>query len=205
MEERIKIILLDNSNKNISETKIRKPNSYDKLLDKLEQKIKDFKENYVIFILSQNNNELIIDSDNQYKLVKDILYIRNINNIEYPQKSMFEVNYDKLSESNKVILDEKYNCFICSMKIKNEKPYFCYKCQKLYHNKCLKEWDKARKTMHKLLSCPNCRNELPLEKWNKKLDYEEDRKNMAVIMNKLNKVNNYTHRHSNKKLELFEK
>ena len=149
MAERIKIILLDNSNQKISGIKIAKPNSYGKLLDKLERKIKDFKLNYLIFLLSENNYEIIIDSDKQYLLVKDILYIRKINNIDVPEKSMFEINYGKLSESNKAILDEKYNCFICSMKIKNEKPYFCYKCQKLYHDNCLKEWDKARKSMHK--------------------------------------------------------
>ena len=72
MAERIKIILLDKSNKNISEIKIRKPNSYDNLLDKLEHKIKGFKENYIIFMLLNNNYEIIIDSDKQYKLAKDI-------------------------------------------------------------------------------------------------------------------------------------
>ena len=106
------------------------------------------------------------------------------------EKSMFDINYGKLPESHKTILNEKINCFICSMKIKNENPYFCYKCQKLYHNECLKEWDKARQTINKCLSCPNCRNELSLNKWNKKLHYEENRNFLSFIMNKLNHIDN---------------
>jgi len=76
--------------------------------------------------------------------------------------------------------------------IKNENPYYCYKCQKIFHEKCLKEWDNKCKKENKILSCPNCRNELLIEKWNKKLDYENNRKNEANIMNKIyeNKINN---------------
>ena len=49
------------------------------------------------------------------------------------------MNYNKLSESKQDILDEKYNCYICNSNIKNENPYFCYICQKIFHEKCLKD------------------------------------------------------------------
>ena len=35
------------------------------------------------------------------------------------------------------------------------------------------------------LSCPDCRNKLPLQQWKQKLDYEDNRKEIAEIMNKL--------------------
>ena len=96
------------------------------------------------------------------------------------------MNYNKLSESKQDLLDEKYNCILCSVIIKNENPYICYICQKIYHDKCLKDWDKRCKSQNKNLLCPNCRNELSIEKWNKKLDYEDIRKDHANLMNKLN-------------------
>ena len=40
------------------------------------------------------------------------------------------------------------------------------------------------------LVCPNCRDELPIEKWNKKLDYEDDRKFNANLMNEIKKLKN---------------
>ena len=76
----------------------------------------------------------------KYKMIKDIIFIKEINNDDL-EKSIFSINYDKLSESKQDILDEKYNCNICSIIIKNEKPYFCDKCQKIFHEKCLKDWD----------------------------------------------------------------
>ena len=125
--------------------------------------------------------------------------------MDYLDKSMFDINYDKLPESQKNILDEKFNCFICSMRIKNEKPYYCYKCQKLYHNECLKKWDEARQSIYKCLSCPNCRNELPLNEWNKKLDYEENIIYLAFIMNKLNKIDKNLNNENNKKFDIEKK
>ena len=46
--------------------------------------------------------------------------------------------------------------------------------------------------LKKILSCPNCRNELPLDKWNKKLDFDNIRKDESNIINKINeyKLNN---------------
>jgi len=56
------------------------------------------------------------------------------------------------------------------------KKYFIIKC-----------WDKVRRLHHKILNCPNCRNELPLNQWKQKLDFEEDRKKVADVLNKINK------------------
>ena len=151
MGDKIKIFQINNLNQKIREIKMTKPKSFDILFDKLDKKFENFKDNFIIFTLLNNNEEIIIENDEQYKLSKDILYIRKKNEIDYSDKSMFEINYDKLSESNKIILDEKYSCFICTMKIKNENPYFCYKCQKLYHNKCLNEWQKERNLSGKRL------------------------------------------------------
>ena len=122
------------------------------------------------------------------------------------EQSSFEINYNKLSESKKELIDEKYNCFICSIIINNENPLFCYKCQKIYHEKCLKEWDKIRKLQNQKLVCPTCRNILPIEKWNKKLDYEENRKNNAIYMKKLNnyEVNTDIKAAKETKLKTFE-
>jgi hypothetical protein len=38
------------------------------------------------------------------------------------------------------------------------------------------------------LICPNCRNVLKLENWNKKLDYEDNRKDDANLMNEINEL-----------------
>ena len=63
---------------------------------------------------------------------------------------------------------------ICQEKIEKENPYFCYRCQKLFHNKCLYKWDKEKETQ--TLICPCCKNELNINKWRKKLDYDIDLK-----------------------------
>ena len=66
------------------------------------------------------------------------------------------------------------------------KPLFCYKCQKIFHNKCLEDWDKKRHMQNEQLTCPNCRNELSLEQWRQKLDFKDNKDNEAKIMNELN-------------------
>ena len=136
-----------------------------------------------LFVLDEHNNEIKINSDLNYNKINDILFIREINknNLDL---SIFNLNYNLLFESKQEILDEKYSCLLCSIIIKNEKPYFCYKCQKIFHDKCLKDWNEKCKLQNKNFSCPNRRNELPIENWNKKLDYEENRIDDANLMNK---------------------
>ena len=147
MEDQVGLFLLDTSNNIIEEDYIRKPESFSQLLDYISKKFKELTQNYNIFYLFDNNKEIIINNDKDYKSSKDILFIRDVKN-DYFNKSLFEMNYDKLSESKQEILDEKYNCYICNEKIKNEKPLLCYKCQKIFHKKCLEIWSK--KENHKI-------------------------------------------------------
>ena len=186
MSEKINLCLLDNLNNIIGEIYIIKPRMLSELFDIITKNFKNLSENYNIFYLSENNNEIIINNDNEYKLSNEILFIREII-IENMEKSMFENNYNKLSQSKQELLDEKYNCLLCNENIKKEKPLFCYKCQKIFHKKCLEIWAKKKKSQNKELECPYCKNELPYEEWRYKLDYEEDRINEAEKMNKINK------------------
>ena len=71
---------------------------------------------------TSDNKETPIKNDD-YKLSKDILLIRSAMELD---QSLFSINYNKLSESKQIILDDKYSCFICSIIVKNEKPLFCY-------------------------------------------------------------------------------
>ena len=181
----INIFLLDNLN-NIKEEKIIiKPKSYNDFLEELEKNFKKIKGYYKIFTLDKDNKEISINNDEKYRNIEDIVFIRAINK-KAIRLSIYERNYDELSESKQEILDEKYNCNICSNIIKNENPFLCYICQKIYHEECLKDWDKKRKSENEKLSCPNCRNQLEIEKWNKKLYFEEDRIDNANLMNKIN-------------------
>ncbi len=190
----IDIFLLDNSNNTKDEVNMIKPKTYLELLKQLRQKIKNIPEYYEVFIIGKNNEEIKINNEEKYKMIEDILFIREIDK-SILEQSLFSMNYNKLSESQQEKLDEKYCCILCSVIIKNEKPYLCYICQKIFHEQCLNDWDKKCKAEKKNLFCPNCRNELPKEKWNKKLDYEENRKDNANLMNKINEfqINNNMH------------
>ena len=131
MEEKIGLYLLDNSNNVIKEIYFRRPKSFSELKNNINLNFKEITKNYIIFHLSENNNEIIINNDNEYKLSKNILFIREIqsDNID---KSIFQINYDKLSESKQEILDEQYNCFICNEQVKKEKPLFCKYVKKYF-------------------------------------------------------------------------
>ena len=183
MEINIEVLLFDTSNNIIEETSLEKPETYEKLLETLRIKLKKLPNQFEIFIQSINGKDVIINDNQNYKLINDIIFIRTINDDDLG-KSIFQINYDKLSESNQNILDERFSCSICLEKVKNEKPLFCYKCQKIFHNNCLNDWDKKMKLQNKNLSCPNCRSELPLDKWEHKLDFEDNRKSEAEKMNK---------------------
>ena len=104
-----------------------------------------------------------------------------------PVQSVFEKNYGQISESKKEILNQKYNCGICLEIIKHENPFLCYQCQKIFHHSCLQFWDSKQKQMNRRLSCPNCRNELPIEQWKELRNYDEMRTKDALIYNQLGK------------------
>ena len=117
-------------------------------------------------------------------------------------QSVFEKHYENLSESKKDLLNQKYNCSICFEIIKHENPFMCYVCQKLFHHKCLKIWKERQNQLRKRLSCPNYRNELPLEKWKEKRNYDENRTQDAKILVQLGKNFN-PDKYSKKSKNLF--
>jgi len=188
---RIDIFLLDNLNNTKVEVNMIKPKTYQELLNQLRNGIKNLPKYYEIYIIGKNNEEIKINNEEKYKSIEDFLFIREINQ-NILDESLFARNYKRLSESQQDKLDEKFNCLLCSMIIKNENPYLCYQCQKIFHVKCLDNWDKKCKQENKKFFCPNCRNELPKENWNKKIDFEGNRKDNANLMNRINeyKLNN---------------
>ena len=195
---KIDIFLLDNSNNTKDEIKIIKPENYKELLKQIGQKMKYMPKYYEMFIFDKNNKEIKIINDRTYNKIDDILFIREVDK-NILEQSLFEINYNILSESRQEKLDDIYNCILCSTIIKNENPYLCYKCQKIFHEKCLKDWDKKCKSQGGVFKCPNCRNELPLEKWNKKVNYEDNRKESGNLMNKIKefKLNNNMNKNIN--------
>ena len=102
-------------------------------------------------------------------------------------QSVFEKNYNQIPESKKEILNQKYSCGICLEIVKYENPFLCYECQKIFHHSCLEHWDESQKQIDKVLSCPNCRNESPIEDWKVLRNYDEMRTKDALILNHLGK------------------
>ena len=98
----LNIFILDNLDNLKEELTINKPKKYEELLRYLNIKNKL----YEIF-LYDNNNKIIINNEDKYKIIKDIIFLKGINNDDL-YKSIFSINYNKLSESKKDILDEKY-------------------------------------------------------------------------------------------------
>ena len=188
---KIDIFLLDNLNNTKNEVGMIKPNSYQELLNQLGKKIKNLPKYYEIYIIGKNNEEIKINNEETYKNIEDFLFIREIDK-DVLDESLYAMNYKILSESQQDKLDEKFNCILCSMVIKNENPYLCYQCQNIFHIKCLDNWDNKCKQENKKFCCPSCRNELPKENWNKKVDFEGNRKDNAKLINKMNeyKLNN---------------
>ena len=102
MSANLNIIYLNESNNIYGGATIVKPKSYDKLIQKLQKLYPNFNEQYVLLII-ENGQEIIVDGDKQYSLIKNKIYLRKLGE-NNSQKSMYEVNYEKLSESNKSII-----------------------------------------------------------------------------------------------------
>ena len=182
----IDIFLLDEENNINEELNIVKPNTYHELLEQSKQNFKEMPANYEIFTLDENYKEIKIANENEYELIKNLLFIREINkgNLE---KSSYQKNFDKLSDSKQEILEQNYNCYVCGEKFEKEEPYCCLRCKKsLIHKKCLEQWANKRKQQNDNLSCPMCRYELPIEKWIESKYYKENRDDITMLMNKLN-------------------
>ena len=118
------------------------------------------------------------------------------------EQSVFTKNYNELPESKKEILNQKYTCSICLELIKYENPFLCHVCQKIFHYSCLKSRDTKQNQLGKVLSCPNCRNELPFEKWKEQRNHDENRTKDVEILNQLGKSFN-TDEFTGKSLTLF--
>lgn len=174
MSDKLDIILLNKSNKIVEEASIKRSRTYQDLLLVLKNKLAKLPLNFKIFYNFQGESENIINSNEKYILVDNLLFIKETEN-DSADQSIFSVNYNELSEKGKEILDEQYNCLLCTQIIKNQNPYF------------LEEWDRKRRTNNKKLNCPFCRKELPLKNWQRKLNFQEKRNKDAEIMNKLNK------------------
>ena len=188
MSAKIDIYLLDKTNNLIEEINIIKPKTYEILNITLKNNLKNLPEFFTLFYPSADNREIEIHNDEEYQLLKDTLFIRQIEKKDLG-KSIFDIAYNKLDESKRDILDEKYNCYICQENIKHENPLFCYICQKIFHYKCLEDWSKQRLKYNETLKCPYCNKELPLEQWKQKLYFEENRKKDAELINQLKRDN----------------
>ena len=187
MEEKLDLLVLDDSNLLKEEISFIKPSTYKELLNIIKKALKKLPKYYNIYYLDDNGNEIIINNNKKYKLAKNIVYIRESENLE---ESEFSLNYNKLSESKKVDLDDKYSCNICQGNIKNkedDKPTMCYQCQKTFHRKCLELWDNTCRQRNVSFNCPQCKYKLPLKYWKQKKNYEDERKNEANIMSEFYK------------------
>ena len=179
---KLDIFLLDNINNVIEAVSINRPRTYPDLERQIMQKFKNLPKSYDKFIF--RNQEIFINQVHKYKDVNDLLFIRDNEGCNV-KRSSISVILDNLPASQQQKYEDKFNCTFCLELIKNESPYLCYKCQKIFHQKCLKDWDNKCKSQKKVFNCPNCRNELPIEKWNKKLEHEENRKDFATLINKV--------------------
>ena len=72
-----------------------------------------------------------ISNNEEYKLIKDSIFIKKIE-YKHLDQSVYQINYEKLSESKQDILDEKYNCYSFLTAIKNEKPFFVIYTKKYF-------------------------------------------------------------------------
>ena len=204
MSKDLKIILIDDDLKEIKHFTISKPKSFEEVKFFIE---KNISKNTLIFN-SLSKNKYMIKSQNDYEKASrdNVIYVRKIESgNENLAESIFSRNLNKLSESKQDIITEKYTCSICLELIKKENPLFCYVCQKIFHHKCLENWEKQQKEKNLKLSCPNCRNELPLNKWKEKLDFKEQRENDANIMSQMNYSSLSENQYIIKSNKLFQK
>ena len=58
--------------------------------------------------------------------------------------------------------------------------------------------DNKCKLKNKNLECPNCRNKLSIEKWNKKLEHDDDRIDNANLLNKISEYELNNNMYNNK-------
>ena len=175
----LNILLFNQSDYLIEELRIEKPKTYNDLLDNISKLIEHLPNNYEIYFLNNHQNMLLNNKEN-YKLVKNIIFINEINN---PDELV--LSQSKKEEKNEI--EDKYTCNICREKITEDKPLLCYQCQVIYHKKCLKKWNKACSLQQVDFSCPKCKFNLPLSDWKEKINYEEEINNEFISNKNINK------------------
>ena len=106
MSGKIDIFLLDKTNNLIEEINIIKPKTFQILNATLKNNLKNLPEFFTLFYPSSNNKEIEIHNDEEYQLLKDTLFIRQIEKNDLG-KSIFDLAYGALDESKRDILDEK--------------------------------------------------------------------------------------------------
>ena len=186
MDEKLHLIVLDLSGITIEVTKIKKPKTFDKLKISIKYELKNVPNNYQIFYQKDGKNIEIVNDDETYLKSKDILFVKEVD------KSKPNLLLEKYSSSKREILEDRYGCAICQDNDENEeeedkgKILLCYQCQKVFHERCLKEWEESSKSMNKNFQCPNCRYELPLNYWAEKVNYEDEKKYEKKLFNELN-------------------
>ena len=138
MSSKISIFLLDKSKNIIEDITIPKPKSYEDLIKSIKKNIKKLYTKFTIFYKTMNDKEIKIDNNEIYKTTQDIIFIKEKENPDDENLTMFSYNYNKLPESKQEILDEKFNCYICSINIKNENPFFVMNVKKIFMKNVLK-------------------------------------------------------------------
>ena len=119
---RIDIFLLDDSNNIKEELNIKKPNTYNELITKLSKNYNNITEKYQLLIFSESNEEIIINNDETFNKIDDLIFIRHIDAISSNQ-SIIEKYCNLFSKSKLDLSEEKYMSILCSIIINNENPF----------------------------------------------------------------------------------
>ena len=146
--------------------------------------------NYNIYYKSELDEEIIINNNEDYMLAKSKIFIKEMNDLSGSTDSLFSSNYKRLSYSEQEELDDKYNCNVCDIIIKNEKPLLCYQCQKIFHKKCLEDWNNKCQELIINFNCPKCKFEMLFIDWKEKINYEGEKEKEAEILEKLYNLKN---------------
>ena len=207
----IHIFLVDEQRNKLHKIFIRKPDTFQKLVNEIKRSFQNLPESFIIYYLKANQETQIKNDDELKKCRNGTLFVREKeraqnaqNDQNAPKKeiaikeSIFSKKLKELSEEQKELITNKYLCLICSEIIKREKPYMCYTCQKLFHHDCLKNWAEACKSKRKILTCPNCRSQKTLKDWKEKIDFEELKENDVQYMEL---ITNYKESESQKIVE----
>ena len=162
----LNLIRLDSSYSKKEEIQMKKPKSFKELKEFLEQKLNISPEYVDIFSFNEKNEEIRINNENNYKKIKDIIFILEINEEQLVQSSI-EINNKDLDESRLNNSSYINICTICTIEIKQENIAKCNKCNKIFHEKCLEKWNKECELKGNPFTCPLCRDETPFEQWEK--------------------------------------